>query len=44
MLALTGVAASPETVAAVEKGAGGKPPTPALVATALIGSPDFQKR
>jgi uncharacterized protein (DUF1800 family) len=44
MLALTGVEASPETIAAVEKGAGGKPPTPALVATALIGSPDFQKR
>jgi uncharacterized protein (DUF1800 family) len=44
MLSLTGVEASPETIAAVEKGAGGKPPTPALIATALIGSPDFQKR
>jgi len=44
MLALTGVEASPEAVAAVEKSAGGNPPTPALIATALIGSPDFQKR
>jgi uncharacterized protein (DUF1800 family) len=44
MLTLTGVEASPEAVAAVEKSAGGKPPTPALIATALIGSPDFQKR
>ncbi len=44
MLALTGVEASPETIAAVEKGAAGKPPTPTLIATALIGSPDFQKR
>jgi uncharacterized protein (DUF1800 family) len=44
MLALTGVEASPEVIAAVERGAGGKPPTPALIATALIGSPDFQKR
>jgi len=44
MRALTGVEASPEEIAAVEKGAGGKAPTPALVATALIGSPDFQKR
>jgi uncharacterized protein (DUF1800 family) len=44
MVTLTGIEASPETVAAVERGAGGKPPTPALIATALIGSPDFQKR
>jgi uncharacterized protein (DUF1800 family) len=44
MLALTGVEASPEVIAAVEKGAGGKPPTANLIATALIGSPDFQKR
>jgi uncharacterized protein (DUF1800 family) len=44
MVTLTGIEASPETIAAVERGAGGKPPTPALIATALIGSPDFQKR
>jgi uncharacterized protein (DUF1800 family) len=44
MLAFTGVDASPEVIAAVEKSASGKPPTPVLVATALIGSPDFQKR
>jgi uncharacterized protein (DUF1800 family) len=44
MRALAGIDASPATLAAVEKGAAGKPPTPALIATALIGSPDFQKR
>jgi uncharacterized protein (DUF1800 family) len=44
MLALTGVEASPETLTAVEKGAGGKPPTTALVATVLVGSPDFQRK
>jgi uncharacterized protein (DUF1800 family) len=44
MVSLTGVEASRETIAAVEKGAGDKPPSPAFIATALIGSPDFQKR
>jgi uncharacterized protein (DUF1800 family) len=44
MASLTGVEVSPEAIAAVEKGAGGKPPSPILIATALIGSPDFQKR
>jgi uncharacterized protein (DUF1800 family) len=44
MQALTGVPAPPEAIAAVEKSAAGKPPAPALIATALIGSPDFQKR
>lgn len=44
MQALTGVAPSREVVAAVEKGAGAAPASPALVATLLIGSPDFQKR
>jgi uncharacterized protein (DUF1800 family) len=44
MLALTGIDASAETIAAVEKGAGGKDPAPAFIATALIGSPDFQKK
>jgi uncharacterized protein (DUF1800 family) len=44
MLKLTGVEASPAEIAAVEKGAGGQAPSPALIATALIGSPDFQKR
>lgn len=44
MLTLTGVAPAPETVAAVENGAGAERPTAALIATALIGSPDFQKR
>ena len=44
MKALTGMSASPEVVAAVEKGAGGAVPTSALIATVLIGSPDFQKR
>ncbi len=44
MLVLTGVAASPETIAVVEKGAAGQPPTPALMATVMIGSPDFQRR
>lgn len=44
MVSFTGVAASPATIAAIEKSAGGKPPAPALIATALIGSPDFQKR
>jgi hypothetical protein len=31
-------------IAAVEGGAAGKPLEPTLIATALIGSPDFQKR
>jgi uncharacterized protein (DUF1800 family) len=44
MQALTGVAASPEMIAAVENGAAGRPLEPTLIATALIGSPDFQKR
>jgi uncharacterized protein (DUF1800 family) len=44
MVSLAGVEVSPEAIAAVEKGAGGKPPSPTLIATALIGSPDFQKR
>jgi uncharacterized protein (DUF1800 family) len=44
MLALTGVEASPEAIAAVERAAGGKPPAPALMATVMIGSPDFQRR
>ncbi len=44
MVALTGVEASPESIAAVEKTAGDSAPAPALIATALIGSPDFQKR
>jgi hypothetical protein len=44
MLALTGVEASAETLAAVEKASEGKAPTPALIATALIASPDFQKK
>lgn len=44
MQALTGVAASPEAIAAVEKGAAGQAPTPALMATVMIGSPDFQRR
>jgi uncharacterized protein (DUF1800 family) len=44
MFALTGVEPSAETMAAVEKGSEGKAPSPALIATALIGSPDFQKR
>jgi uncharacterized protein (DUF1800 family) len=35
---------SPEVLAALEKGADGKPPTPAVFATVLVGSPDFQKR
>ena len=43
-LALTGVPASPEAIAAVEKGAAGQAPTPALMATVMIGSPDFQRR
>ncbi|HWL62614.1 MAG TPA: DUF1800 domain-containing protein [Steroidobacteraceae bacterium] len=44
MLALTGVAASPEAIAAVEKGSAGQAATPALMATVMIGSPDFQRR
>jgi uncharacterized protein (DUF1800 family) len=44
MRALTGVEASPEMIAAVARGGGGSPPTPALIATALIGSPDFQRK
>jgi uncharacterized protein (DUF1800 family) len=44
MLALTGVEPSAQTLAAVEKGSEGTAPTPTLVATALFGSPDFQKK
>jgi uncharacterized protein (DUF1800 family) len=44
MVELTGTEASADAIAAVDKGAEGKPPAPALVATVLIGSPDFQKR
>jgi len=43
MIALTGVAPSAQTIAAVEQGGGQSPPA-ALIATAMIGSPDFQKR
>jgi uncharacterized protein (DUF1800 family) len=44
MQALTGVPASPEAIAAVERAAGGQPPAPALMATVMVGSPDFQRR
>ncbi len=44
MQTLTGVAASPEAIAAVERGAGGQAPAPALLATVMIGSPDFQRK
>jgi uncharacterized protein (DUF1800 family) len=35
---------SPALVAALEKGLRGREPTPAVVTTLIIGSPDFQKR
>jgi uncharacterized protein (DUF1800 family) len=41
---LTGVAPSADVLAAIDKGSDGKPPAPTLLATVLIGSPDFQKR
>jgi uncharacterized protein (DUF1800 family) len=44
MVRLTGIEASPEATAAVARTAGGASPAPALIATALIGSPEFQKR
>jgi uncharacterized protein (DUF1800 family) len=36
--------ASPETLAAIEKGLGGKPASPAKTVGWVIGSPDFQRR
>jgi len=33
-----------DVLAAIDKGSDGKPPAPTLLATILIGSPDFQKR
>jgi uncharacterized protein (DUF1800 family) len=41
---LLGVEPSAATLAAIQKGFDGKPPTPAVLATVLIASPDFQKR
>ena len=41
---LLGVEPSPATLAAIQKGFDGKPPAPAVLATVLIASPDFQKR
>jgi len=44
MVTLTGVEASPAAIAAVARSAGDSAPAPSLIATALIGSPEFQKR
>jgi hypothetical protein len=44
MRKLTGVEPTPEATAAVQRSAGDAPPATALIATALIGSPEFQKR
>jgi uncharacterized protein (DUF1800 family) len=41
---LLGVEPSADTLAALQKGFDGKPPAPAVLATVLIASPDFQKR
>ena len=41
---LLGVAASPSTLAAIEKGIQGREATPSTLATLVIGSPDFQRR
>ena len=44
MTEFAGVEPSPQVMAAVDKSAEGKPPTPTVLATVLVGSPDFQKR
>ena len=41
---LLGVAASPSTLAAIDKGIQGQEATPSTLATLVIGSPDFQRR
>ncbi|HEX5107527.1 MAG TPA: DUF1800 family protein [Vicinamibacterales bacterium] len=41
---LLGVEPSAATLAALQQGFDGKPPAPAVLATVLIASPDFQKR
>jgi uncharacterized protein (DUF1800 family) len=41
---LLGVAASPSTLAAIDKGIQGREATPSTLATLVIGSPDFQRR
>jgi uncharacterized protein (DUF1800 family) len=42
--ALLNVAPSPSMLAAIEKGIQGKETTPSILATLVIGSPDFQRR
>jgi uncharacterized protein (DUF1800 family) len=42
--ALLSTPASPSTLAAIEKGAQGTEATPSLLASLVIGSPDFQRR
>jgi uncharacterized protein (DUF1800 family) len=42
--ALLSTPASPSTLAAIEKGAQGTETTPSLLASLVIGSPDFQRR
>lgn len=41
---LLGIAASPETMAAIDKSIQGKEVTPSMLAATVIGSPEFQKR
>jgi uncharacterized protein (DUF1800 family) len=41
---LLGREASAQTLAALDKGLQGKEPTPAFIASLLLGSPDFQRR
>jgi uncharacterized protein (DUF1800 family) len=41
---LCGYEPAPEVVAAIEEGAAGDRPDPAMIAAVIVGSPDFQKR
>jgi len=41
---LLSAAPSPSTLAAIEKGVQGSEATPSILATLVLGSPDFQRR
>jgi uncharacterized protein (DUF1800 family) len=44
MTEMTGYEPAGETVAAIEEGGGSEKPAPHVIAAAIVGSPDFQKR
>ena len=44
MTDITGYEPAAETVAAIEEGGGSEKPAPQVIAAAIVGSPDFQKR